>query len=126
MPFWELIINYIILCSIFLTSSISGKSHFSLTVLHTNDIHSRIEEIDRYGSMCKQTDRKQGTCYGGIARISTKLKEIRRSAQNVISLDAGDQQTGTLWYDVFAGNATAYFLNKLQFNAMVRICFLDH
>jgi len=112
-------INYFILCSIFFSLSISGESHFSLTVLHTNDIHSRIEEIDEYGSMCKQTDRKQGKCYGGIARIATKLKEIRRSVPNVNSLDAGDQQTGTLWYDVFEGNATAYFINKLRYDAMV-------
>ena len=104
---------------ILLSLCVDFSSSLSLTFLHTNDVHSRIEEIDKYGSMCKHTDRLAKNCYGGIARIASKVTEIKRSTKNVILLDGGDQQTGTLWYDVFKGNATAHFVNKLRYDAVV-------
>eukprot|EP00112_Aurelia_sp_Birch-Aquarium-sp1_P017214 Seg397.28 transcript_id=Seg397.28/GoldUCD/mRNA.D3Y31 product=5'-nucleotidase protein_id=Seg397.28/GoldUCD/D3Y31 len=94
-------------------------SDFTLKILHTNDIHSRIEEIDKFGSMCRNVDRTANKCFGGFARLASKVKEIRGKEKNVILLDGGDQQTGTLWYDVLKGNATVYFINKLKYDAMV-------
>ena len=95
-------------------------SDFTLKILHTNDLHSRIEEIDKYGSICRNVGRTANKCFGGFARLASKIKEIKRKENNVILLDGGDQQTGTLWYDVLKGNATAYFINKLKYDAMVR------
>lgn len=105
--------------SLILFAITAAESNLRVTFLHTNDIHSRIEEIDKYGSMCKAADRAAKKCYGGIARIASKVKEMRGSSQNVLLVDGGDQQTGTLWYDVFNGNATAFFVNKLQYDVMV-------
>ena len=116
--------NSLLRSIILLSLCISTVSNFSIIVVHTNDIHSRIEETDQRGSMCKISDREAHKCYGGIARIASKLSEIRRRYRNVILLDGGDQQTGTLWYDVFKGNATAYFLKKLRYDAMVRNLFI--
>lgn len=99
-------------------------SDFTLKILHTNDIHSRIEEIDKFGSMCRNADRTANKCFGGFARLASKVKEIRGKEKNVILLDGGDQQTGTLWYDVLKGNATVYFINKLKYDAMVRKYFV--
>ena len=95
------------------------RGDISITLLHTNDIHSRIEETDQFGSKCQVSDRLRSKCYGGIARLSTAIKTIRKDVKNVILLDGGDQQTGTLWYDVYKGNATVHFINKLRYDAMV-------
>eukprot|EP00058_Branchiostoma_floridae_P025236 XP_002610726.1 hypothetical protein BRAFLDRAFT_65954 [Branchiostoma floridae] len=46
---------------------------FELTVLHTNDVHSRIEEIDPTGGSCNAAEANAGECYGGMARMATKV-----------------------------------------------------
>ena len=100
------------------------SKEFSLTIVHTNDIHGRFEEIDSYGQLCSPRDSRLGKCYGGIARRATKIKEIRSKEESVLLLDAGDVFTGTLWYDIYRGNATAKFMNDLQYDAMVCTNFL--
>lgn len=96
---------------------------FRLTVLHTNDFHSRFEETDVYGRMCFRKDRVAGRCYGGVARRATEIKRIRNQEENVVLLDAGDVFTGTLWYPVYKGNATWKFMNELGYDAMVGDAF---
>lgn len=39
---------------------------FTLTVLHTNDVHSHFVQTDPYGSRCKAGREKR--CVGGVAR----------------------------------------------------------
>ncbi|KAL1480979.1 hypothetical protein MTO96_050583, partial [Rhipicephalus appendiculatus] len=41
-----------------------------LTILHTNDIHSRILESDKRGVQCNEEKRSKKKCYGGVARIA--------------------------------------------------------
>lgn len=92
---------------------------FKLTILHTNDIHSRFEETTAFGGQCFARDRIAGKCYGGVARRATIIKQIRQKEKNVILLDAGDAMTGTLWYDVYKGNVTWTMMNELNYDAMV-------
>ena len=61
-----------------------------LTVIHTNDLHSRFDEITVRGSTCRDKDRAAGKCYGGVARIKGISDEIRQREDNVIMLNAGD------------------------------------
>ena len=51
----------IIIVSIIIVNSISGSlgDNFQLTVLHTNDIHSRIEQTNKYLGVCKPKDRSK-------------------------------------------------------------------
>eukprot|EP00794_Sanderia_malayensis_P000231 gene231-846_t len=91
---------------------------FTITILHTNDVHSRLDETDKYGSMCSNALKQTHSCYGGIARLATKIKEIRSGRTPTLLLDGGDQQTGTMWYDVWQGNATARLMNQLNYDAM--------
>ena len=60
-----------------------------------------------------------GECYGGLARRVTKIQEIRNSTENVLLLDAGHQFQGSMWFYVYKGEATANFMNKLSYDAMV-------
>lgn len=103
-------------------SSGAAKADYALTVLHLNDLHSRIESINKYDSTCGAEDETEGKCFGGIARIKTKLEE-RRSAlsgegKNILTVDAGDQFQGSLFYTTYKGAAAAEFMNGLSIDLM--------
>ena len=54
----------------------------------------------------------------------TKIKEVRSPAENVLLLDGGDQFQGTLWFHVYRGLASAQFMRRLGYDAMVcGICY---
>ncbi|MBN3301751.1 5NTD nucleotidase, partial [Amia calva] len=86
---------------------------FELTLLHTNDVHARVEQTSRDSGKCSS-----GDCYAGVARRFTKVAELRRSEPNVLLLDAGDQFQGTVWFNYYKGAEAAYFMNKLKYDAM--------
>ncbi|XP_013419065.1 5'-nucleotidase [Lingula anatina] len=92
---------------------------FDLTILHTNDVHAHIEQFDKYGGRCSEDEAAVGQCFGGVARRTTKINEIRNSERNVILLDAGDQWQGTLWFSIYHGLAATHFMNRLGYDAMV-------
>jgi 5'-nucleotidase/UDP-sugar diphosphatase len=103
-------------------SSGVALADFTLDILHINDLHSRIESINRFDSTCSGEDETEGKCFGGIARVKTKIDE-RRSAltdagANVLVLDAGDQFQGSLFYSTYKGKAAAEFMNGIGFDAM--------
>ncbi|KAH9382939.1 hypothetical protein HPB48_023572 [Haemaphysalis longicornis] len=50
-------------------------STFNLTILHTNDIHSRILESDKRGRQCDNETREERKCFGGVARIKSKVRD---------------------------------------------------
>ncbi len=73
----------------------TAQAETVLHILHTNDVHSRIEPISDRDSTCDAEQTAAGECFGGMARIATKIKELRdritAEGGNVIVLDAGDQ-----------------------------------
>lgn len=94
---------------------------FNLTVLHTNDVHARFEEANKYGGSCSSSDAQSGKCFGGVARRATMINKIKSERSNVLLLDAGDQFQGTLWFYVYKGLACSNFMNQLGYSAMVSI-----
>ena len=57
----------------------AGAAHaeYTLHILHTNDLHSRIEPITKYDNTCPEEDNAAGECFGGYARLATKVAEMR-------------------------------------------------
>ena len=51
---------------------------FDLTILHTNDVHDRMEQFDSGGGVCSEDEAEMGICYGGVARRATVINDIRR------------------------------------------------
>ena len=93
---------------------------YKLTILHTNDIHSRIEAINKYDSTCDAEDEAEGKCFGGVARLKTMV-DARRDAldgENVLLLDAGDPFQGSLFYTTYKGAAEAEFMEAIGYDAM--------
>ncbi|MBL1405946.1 MAG: multifunctional 2',3'-cyclic-nucleotide 2'-phosphodiesterase/5'-nucleotidase/3'-nucleotidase [Hyphomicrobiales bacterium] len=100
----------------------TAQADYSLNILHINDLHSRIEPINKYNATCSQKDKDASKCFGGIARVKTKI-DARRSkleahGDNVIVLDAGDQFQGSLFYSKYKGSAAVEFLNAIKPDAM--------
>lgn len=89
---------------------------WELTILHTNDVHSRLEQTSEDSSKCVNASR----CVGGVARLFTQVQRVRRSEPHVLLLDAGDQYQGTIWFTVYKGAEVAHFMNALRYDAMVR------
>ena len=102
--------------------STAAYADYSLTILHLNDLHSRIESINKYDSTCDAESETEGKCFGGIARIKSKLDERRAAldseGKNVLVVDAGDQFQGSLFYTTYKGDAAAEFLNGMDIDVM--------
>ncbi|KAG7220186.1 hypothetical protein INR49_018407 [Caranx melampygus] len=97
-------------------SSASSSTTWDLVLLHTNDVHGRVEETSKRSGTCG----KSGECFAGVARRATVIKRIRGSESNVLLLDAGDQFQGTVWFNYYKGAEAAHFMNKLQYSIMIQ------
>ena len=97
-----------------------AAADYTLHVIHINDLHSRIEPINRFNSTCGPEDDAEGKCFGGVARLATKFAELREelAGENVVFLDAGDQFQGSLMYTTYKGAVEAEMMNAIGFDAM--------
>lgn len=89
-----------------------------LTILHTNDVHSRLEPINKSDSTCGPKDIEAKACFGGTARLATAIAAARDSAPNSLLLDAGDQFQGSLFYTHYLGREVAELMERLGYEAM--------
>ena len=87
----------------------SKDNSLKITILHTNDVHSRIEAFPMDGS------RNQGL--GGIAARAELIKKIRAEERNVLLLDAGDIFQGTPYFNYFQGELEMKLMSELGYDA---------
>lgn len=72
-----------------------------LTILHTNDTHSNLFPLGPNDSL------------GGIARMSTLIKELKARDQNVLTLNGGDVFVGTFEFNKYLGYPELKFMEGL-------------
>lgn len=96
----------------------AATADYSLTILHTNDFHSRFEPISKYDSTCGAEDNAEGKCFGGSARLVTALEAARARSNNSVLFDGGDQFQGTLFYTYYKGKLAAEMMNKMGYDGM--------
>jgi len=101
-------------------SSGAAFADYTLTILHINDWHSRIESNNKYESTCSADDETEGKCFGGAARLVTAIADRRQALEggNVLLLNGGDNFQGSLFYTTYKGAVEAEFLNQMKFDAM--------
>jgi 5'-nucleotidase len=80
-----------------------------LTILHTNDVHSRIDPFPMDGG------RNQGL--GGVAARSELIKKIRREQENVLLFDAGDIFQGTPYFNFYKGEPEIKAMTAMGYDA---------
>ena len=92
----------------------------SLTLLHINDHHSRLDEetttlkLSNAAGVIKSVTMPMG----GFARVAAAIKEESANEANVIKLHAGDALTGDLYFTQSEGEADAIAMNSVCFDAM--------
>ena len=95
---------------------------YQLTILHINDVHARFEPINKYNSSCSEEDNAAGECFGGLARLKAGIDQRREAlageGKNVLTLDAGDQFQGSLFYTMYKGQLAAELMNTVGIDAM--------
>lgn len=80
-----------------------------LTILHTNDMHSRIEPFPQDG--------RSWAGMGGMARRKTLIDQIRRQEEHVLLLDAGDIWQGTPYFNFFEGELEYKLMSQMRYDA---------
>ncbi|GEN69116.1 bifunctional metallophosphatase/5'-nucleotidase [Chryseobacterium rhizosphaerae] len=85
------------------------QSATKLTILHTNDQHSRIEPFD--ASYTKNPNQ------GGFARRASLIQQIRNQESNVLLLDSGDIFQGTPYFNFFGGELEFKLMSMMKYDA---------
>jgi 5'-nucleotidase len=80
-----------------------------LTILHTNDTHSRLEPFPMDGG------RNQGL--GGITGRTSLIQKIRQEEKNVLLLDAGDIFQGTPYFNIYKGEPEIKAMTAMGYDA---------
>ena len=86
-----------------MVKSYDGQKNFYLYVVHTNDVHGRIEEGPGVG----------------YAKLATLVNMGRSVTNKNLLLDAGDVSHGTLLTNLFEGETSAVLLDMLGYDAVV-------
>lgn len=85
----------------------TGVDNIRLTILHTNDVHSRIEPFEK----------GQNAGRGGAAKRASMIKQIRAEESHVLLLDAGDIFQGTPYFNFFGGELEFKLMSEMKYDA---------
>jgi 5'-nucleotidase len=88
---------------------LAGNELIKITILHTNDTHSRIEPFP-------MTDLKYPGL-GGFARRAALIKGIRKKEKNVMLFDAGDIFQGSPYFNFYGGELEIKLMNEMSYDA---------
>ncbi len=84
-------------CLFLFTDNAKAAENFSLTIMHVNDSHARVNQYPK---------------------LTTAVQSIRVQNPNALLLDAGDVFSGTDYFTRFQGQADLFFMNYLNYDAM--------
>ena len=80
-----------------------------LTILHTNDVHSRVDPFPEDGS------RYSGL--GGASKRAAIIKKVRAQEEHVLLLDSGDIFQGTPYFNFFGGELEIKLMQEMKYDA---------
>ena len=92
-----------------LPAAAADKKALRLTILHTNDMHSRIEPFPDNAA--------QWAGQGGMARRAALVEQVRRQEANVLLLDSGDIWQGTPYFNFFQGELEYKLMTQMGYDA---------
>jgi len=90
-------------------SALSSERQYTLTILHTNDTHSRIDPFPMDGSAF------QGL--GGVSRRASLIEKIRAEHEHVLLFDAGDIFQGTPYFNLYKGEVEFKAMSRMKYDA---------
>jgi len=81
----------------------------SISILHTNDMHSRIEPFPNDGGRWSNQ--------GGMTKLASLVSKVRSEEENLLLLDAGDVFQGTPYFNFYGGELEFKLMSKMGFDA---------
>ena len=90
--------------------SLAGEQVIRLTILHTNDVHSRLEPFPMDGS------RFEGQ--GGVAARAALINKIREAEEHVLLFDSGDIFQGTPYFNLYQGEPEMKAMSLMGYDAV--------
>lgn len=84
-----------------------ARDMVKLTILHTNDFHSRIDPFE--------DGKYKGK--GGVAARASLINKVRQAEEYVLLLDAGDIFQGTPYFNFFGGELEFKAMSAMQYDA---------
>ena len=90
--------------------SFAGERKHKLTILHTNDVHSRLEPFPMDGGKFEGQ--------GGVAARAAIIAQIRKEQEHVLLLDAGDIFQGTPYFNMYKGEPEIKALSMMGYDAV--------
>lgn len=85
------------------------KKETRLTLLHTNDVHSRLDPFPMDGS--------QYAGMGGVLAREKMIRKLREEEEYVLLLDAGDIFQGTPYFNFYKGKPEMQVMSMLRYDA---------
>ena len=92
-----------------LPTQLWAANQVKLTILHTNDVHSRIDPYPNDG--------RTNAGLGGMARRATMVNQVRNQERNVLLLDSGDIWQGTPYFNIFDGELEYKLMSQMAYDA---------
>ncbi len=80
-----------------------------ITILHTNDVHSRIDPFPM--------DDHNYPGRGGVARRAALINQIRKEEEHVLLFDAGDIFQGTPYFNYYGGELELKMMSMMGYDA---------
>lgn len=80
-----------------------------ITILHTNDTHSRIDPFP--------TNDRKFAGLGGFAKRASLVKKIREEEENVLLFDSGDIFQGTPYFNYYEGELEMKLMSEIGYDA---------
>lgn len=84
------------------------REHTMITILHTNDTHSRIDPFPMDGG------KFQGM--GGVAKRAALIENIKKQVDHVLLLDCGDILQGTPYFNYYNGEVEILAMNEMKYD----------
>lgn len=88
--------------------ALAAADEVRLTILHTNDMHSRIEPFP--------ADDKKFAGKGGMSQRAAIIQKIRSEVEHVLLLDSGDIFQGTPYFNFFGGETEFKLMSAMGYD----------
>ncbi len=90
--------------------SFAASKSIKISILHTNDWHSRIEPFDK-------NDRNNAGM-GGAEYRAALIKKIRQEEEHILLLDAGDIFQGTPYFNFYGGELEYKLMTEMGYDCV--------
>lgn len=103
--------SFLLLLLCLVANLLPAQTEKELYILHTNDMHSRIEPFAPYYPDSVLAGK------GGVVRRATFIAQQRKEYPDLLLFDCGDFSQGSPYYNLFKGEIEIKMMNEMGYDA---------